>query len=311
MESKNLLTLAITLTVGIILAGSLLMPVISDATETEKTFENEGYFFMEKYGVDDDLTISWDHTKPTVITVNDEEVSLPAVATNQWVSADVGDTWCLRWAKVNSTDYYIQLRYGDMARYSADTPNGTDMTIVCNNGTATATKYTNGTAGASVEVTYTEIYTISAHGPYVMKKSNESVSVAGNSQIVAMGITELGAGKSCMVRIDGSISDGVDVQILASTSREAAVVEDSLTINSAPIQGYEGYSLSNIQFIIENEGVETTATYSYFIVPASVTLERTQHLNPDEIALMNALPIIVIIGLVLAGVGAIFVRSRD
>lgn len=310
MEKTNLLTLVVTLTVGIILAGSLLMPVISDATETTDTFENTGYFSMTKYDTETDLTIEWDHTKPKVITINEEDIALEGFPLNQWISIIIGDDWMVRYAN-GGTLYFSQLRYGNMQTMSADTNTGTDMTIVCEAGTATATRYTSGTPGTPAEVSYTEIYAISERGDYVMKKATDIAYMAGDSPIVAYGTTDLGSGYSSMIKITGTINDGVDVTILASTSGSAAIVDDSIVINKTATTSTIGYELSNIQFEISDRGDDYPATYSYFIVPAKVTLELTEHLSNGEIAIMNAIPLMIIVALVMMAAGSLYLKRDD
>ena len=52
-------------------------------------------------------------------------------------------------------------------------------------------------------------------------------------------------------------------------------------------------------------------TYSYFIVPASVTSELTNHLSNGEIAILNALPILIIVALVVMAAGALYLKRDD
>lgn len=309
MDPKNIAVLVIGSAVCVMIFSALLVPIVSEATTITDEFTNSGYFTLEKYDDETDLTVEWDHTTPTKITINDEEIALTGFPINKWMSIVVGDDWMLRFAN-GGTLYFSQLRYGAMQTVSVASNTDTDLTIVCEDGTATVTKYTSGVAGSPIEVTYTELYAISNTGDYVMKISEDSVIMAGDSPILALGTTDLGEGYACMCKITGTIDTGINAEILASTSGTAAIVEDSLTVNKTALSNDIGYSLDNIQFEISDRDSDYDATYSYFIVPAEVTLEKTVHPDNATLALLNVLPILVIMGIVLAVVG-VAVANRE
>lgn len=306
MEIKDLTAILVVAMVGCVLVAGFI-PVVGESVSATDTLENTGYYHMEKYDADTDLTISWDHTKPKVITVNDDEIPITGTPVNQWVSIVVGDTWALRYAN-GGTLFFTTLNYGSMQSIGANTQNNKDLTIVCENGTATATPYTSGTPETSVTVSYSEIYVIANDGNYVMKKSNESVYMGGNTPIVAFGTTPLDSSYSCMVSIRGTIADGVTPTIIASTSGEAELVTDSVTVNTTALTSYVGYSLDSIQFDISDRGTDYPATYSYFIVPATVTLEKAIHADAGTASMIAMIPFILIMGIVLMFVGVVLVR---
>lgn len=302
MESKNLLTLAITLTVGIILAGSLLMPVISDATVTEKDFENSGYFHMEKYGTDTDVTMSWDPTDPKKITINDVEYS-PNTPVNQFVNVAIGDDWYFRYAD-GGANTYVQVSYGGIDQIAGSNSEGQAVTITCSNGTATITKGTT-----TQTATYTELYAISgSEGAYIMKNANGSVTVAGDTEFIGLGTTSLGTGKA-VLKVTGNVDDGAEVDVIGSTPAEATISD--VSVAAITMTGYNGYTLSDVTFTVTMSDVDYPATYNYFIVPAIVTLELSQHLNPGEIAIMNAIPVMIIVALVMMAAGSLYLKRDD
>ena len=132
MESKNLLTLAITLTVGIILAGAMLMPIINEMTVTTDTFTNEGYFYMDEIDADSTRTILWDHTAPNQLTIDsDNVVALPTNVSVTTVCS--GDNWMVR----HSPNSLFQL-YITNGGVSASVTDGTDLMITISGGTLTA-----------------------------------------------------------------------------------------------------------------------------------------------------------------------------
>lgn len=305
MESKNLLTLAITLTVGIILAGSLLMPVINDATTTERTFTNDGYYRMAEIG-DEAITIAWDHTEPKQITVNDDVVDLSKVPTNKVVTITVTDKTIIRYAPISS-DTLIQV-YSSSGYYGAGVTAGTDMTITIEEGTLTAD---NG-SGATISKTITNGYYASNDGKWTMKTDGESAFIhKDDSVIILAGNTTVG-GATIGVYGNGTINDGLSIETVPTDSVSRVVTYGDVTFNYTDVSDYlDLVKLSNCQFDITYNDTTASATYSYFLVPYEVTAELSQHLSSGEIAIMNALPLLIITALVVMAAGALFLKRDD
>lgn len=300
--NNKLITIVLTLVVGIILAGSVLMPVLNDATKTTDTFENSGYFHMEKYGTDEDVTIVWDPATPKQISVNGVTY-LPATPVNQFVNVAIGDDWYFRYADGGSNTY-VQVSYSGIDQVAGSNSDGQTVTVTCSDGTATITKGTT-----TQTATYTELYVISGDdGAYIMKNANESVTVAGDTEFIGLGSTALGTGKA-VLKVTGNVDDGADVTVIGTTASEIEISD--INVAAVSMTGHNGYTLSNVTFTITADAVEYPATYSYFIAPASVTLELAEHLTPGQIALMGAIPIMVIVALLMAAVGAITLRRND
>ena len=310
MEKTNVLTLIITLVVGVILTGALLGPVVSDASETERTFTNAGYFTMNKYATDEEVTVSWDHSDPDVVSVGDETIDITAPV-GKWVSIVVGDNWYFRYIHTNADVREVQMSYGGVATITASTSNEKDLTIVCSEGTATGTVYTAGVAETPKTASYTELYVISENGDYyIMKDSDAAATMLKDSKFVGVGQTFLSGGAS-IIKVEGTIEDGATVTIVGSTVTDS-VDADTISVNATPKSGYiDCYDLSTITFDVTTSGGTTHATYSYFIVPAEVTAERSDHLTPGQIALMGAIPVMVIVALLMVAVGAIALRRAD
>ena len=68
METKGIITVAVTVTVAVIVLAGILMPVLTDATKTEETFTNKGYYRMSHYDSTTDHTFAWDYQTPNVVT---------------------------------------------------------------------------------------------------------------------------------------------------------------------------------------------------------------------------------------------------
>lgn len=304
MEKTNLLTLVVTLTVGIILAGSLLMPVLSDATTTEKTFVNTGTFNLGVFTPDDEYTLTFD-SSDGVITVNDVEV--PAFDTlNKSFSIISTDNFLARYGS-NPSAYFLQCIGKDSSNiFFADS--GVTVTITITSGNLSINWVKVDSTSFTKTVSFTEMYAIvPTVDEAVMKASADVVYIKGDSEIYASGLTNVTAWNN-MFHFEGNYKDGITI---SSPSLPSATY-DNIEWNIEAVSGYvDLYKLTSIEFDITNSGTTVHATYSFFGVPEKVTAELSQHLDAGEIALLNALPVIVIIGLVLAGVGAIFIRNRD
>ena len=311
MEKMNALTLIITLVVGVILTGALLGPVISDATKTTETFENDGYFTMSEINADTDITITWDHTKPTVFTVDDTDYEIN-VPVNRLVSIVGTDSMIIRY--VSSTDGSTNRvqAYSSQGFIQAGVSTGTDMVIELTNDTITVT------VGTTVKtISITEGYYIDPDGSWVMKKSDETAYIHKNDSVMIFaGITNMGEGNGDVgVYGVGTINDGMGLDVVPTSNSTPTVTFGDVTFNYNAVNGYNDLvSLSDCNFDITLSGTPDTtvsATYSYFIVPAQVTAELSHHLTPGQISLMGAIPVMVIVALLMAAVGAIALRRAD
>lgn len=306
MESKNLLTLAITLTVGIILAGSLLAPVISDATTTERTFENEGYFYVEKISADDDrtITIEWDRDAFGTMIWNGTNVDVSTWPSGGYTVATDGVSKIIRMGMGNSVALQT---LGDS--FSSGGGNTKHMEITIANGTITANSILLNDTTYSVTTTYTEVWAYSlTPTDYVMKKADKIAYLNEDSEYLAMGVTTVTQWNT-IIKVTGTVSD-FDVSIVypsgvtATTTNKEVVIErnDEYT---------DLYELDKLTFTVSDGTTTVDAIYSYFIVPAKVTSELTNHLDDGEIAIMNAIPIMIIVALVVMAAGALYLRRTD
>lgn len=296
METK--ISLMLTITVSLILAGALLVPIISDVTATHDTFENDGYFsMMDYYDTSDDVTVSWDYTDPTNITVGTETYELDT-PTNQFISIVVGDDFYVRYANGGS-NHYIQASYGGTDKLSASTAASSSFTATFSGGTATMT-----VGSTSQTADYTEIYVISGDdGDYVMKYSDDTAYMGAETEFCGVGVTALGDATS-VIRVEGTIEDGATVTVIAATTTDTPTISN-VVVNATEIDGYDGYELSSITFTISADGEDYDATYSYFIVPSEVSLEKSEHMGTTEIALISVIPIMVILAVLMVAVRGI------
>ena len=301
MEMK-IVGVTIATFVSLVVLAAVLMPILDDATATTDVLTNDGYGrYTAIASTDTDtVVITWDHTKPTKLDINGDEIT---------INAPSGGTLSLVFAnnfnmRYNTTGPAVDV-YGTVGNtVSASVSDSTDVTITLSAGTASVanTKATPDTATYS----YTTAYCPSDDGEYVMKYQNSTAYVNPESTIiVANGMTIVG--NRIGVYFDGTIDDGYTFNYFNTS---ATVTATNVVSDYSDVAEYEDVvSLSKITMHLTKGADEVDATYSYFLVPHEITAERAQHLSGNEIALLATIPVLIIVAILL-GVVALIVRSR-
>lgn len=303
MEGNKLLTLLVTITVGIIFTGALLGPVVNEFSETENTFTNVGRYYVTTE-VEDDVTIT---------AVYDIDGT-----TRQWyIDGDL-----LVYEPTTTGPEYAQIT----------TVVGTDNWVFRTDGRYRG--LTSGTGNADYTLTVTsESVTLggnSGHAPlivasvkptdYVMSNALDTPRyVMGDSELIACGYTTVGVSEAiddapavntnAVISFTGTVKDGFDITVFDSTY---TFTVDNIVVNATAHAGYvDLYDFTSVEFdVISSNDVTTHCTYSVLAVPASVTAEKAHHFDAGEIAILAAIPLMAIAALVLLVV-RYFVAGRD
>lgn len=304
---KNILVMIITVTIGIIFAGSLLAPVIDDVTTTEKTFDNtaDALWQVEHLDTESEYTFVWDHTSPTTALSNGETVNLK---TGTVICAT--DSFLIRYGS-DANGKYLQSVGANLGIIVSETgTNEGDVTISISSGTISATIVK--TATTTVTATFDEGWGIVSHGDYVMKSPTQNAYVLDDSTIFALGLTNINNVWNNMFQITGTVEE---VEVTQLNPSPATYTTSNVTITSADVDGYEKlHTITSIDFLatnISDSTITKACTYNFFIVPATVTAELSQHLDDTEISLMQVMPLILIACLLLGAVGFVVYRGRD
>ena len=289
MESKNLLTLAITLTVGIILAGSLLMPVISDAQKSVGdpiTKSNQVYqgFYIEPDS-DYELTISaagWSVNGELLTGQNYRQL----IFADSFVLQvnDNTDATSFGFIMDKTLDAPEYLYVADSASYS----------VTFANNTVTVAK-----AGVT-EPFYTQTYawayaacpaaTEGAWGTIVGIGSTDAF-ILNDNQILLSGFYYTGENDTFYSYRDGTLYTGE--------------YEGSIEITKSITAGtYDIYSVTGLTVTVGDESFTPYLT----LVPIEVTGHAT---GGAAHSLVGVIPIMVIVALLIAAVGAVTFRRAD
>lgn len=305
MDANKMIGMVVGVMVGVLILSAALFPVIDSATTTEKTYQNEGYYLMSATD-NADVTISWDHTTPTYLTVNDKSIKFDnGIELGRAVTIVGSESFVIRYVNLG-TEHVLQF-LAEGYYIPASDSDAQDMNVSLSNGSVTVTVGEN-----TGTISYDKAYYVSDDGTWTMKKADKNAYVNDESNImVLVGLSHLDdddTGKDVGIYGIGDIN-GVEVDTFYAGD---GVTFSTPEVNYTSIDGFKNlYSVSTITFDGVVEDVETPLTYSYFIVPAKVTAELAVHASQDEIDLLNTIPILITVGLILGIVGAVFVRRLE
>lgn len=287
MKANNLLTLAITLTLGVILAGSLMMPVIADA-QTDLgdpiTKTNTGTNDIN-YGIVDGVEVVI--TNGTTVTVDgntftrSNDVAYLFCTDNAfgWMSANgclvfiAGETYAQ-----NTTVVYDSSKSGSI---SAD-----DGTLTVTIGTTTYTSTYTWLLAPNEEGKYVQVLTL-GDANYYLDNSKDVIILGGDYNS--------GDLDTFYWYFNGE-SKTQDDKVMTVT------FDKSLATGTTDI-----YSGHPVVTIVDGDDSESFTPYRTFVKE-----EISGHATKGgAYSILGAIPIIVIVGLVVAATGAIFIKRND
>ena len=310
MNANDLVKLVVGVVVGALMLSAILVPMINDATTTNRTFENNEYFItMDKIGPEDGPhTITWEKVNPNVIVVDDVEI------TPTWESITIfaEEDNLLRCSKA-STGYYLNF-VGATQPVGYGSINDKSVSVTIDDGTVTFSGVSSSDNTYSTNSTFNVGYIINPdnEGQYsfVLKTPNAKAYVLGDSEIYGIGFSNVGGAWQNIFSISGTINDGIDVTLVSTTLSDNPTISNEATVYTT-VSGYEDlYQFEKETFTATYDGTATNLTYSYVIVPASVTAELSDHADQNTIQMLEVIPILVTVGLILGVVGVAFSR-RD
>lgn len=310
MDNK-IVMISIAAVIGIIVLGSVLMPIMNDATATTDTFTNDGYYRMAALDSESTYKLYWDHTKPYEVTVNDTDVfSLAGLQNYQAVTLIGSDKFTLRFFSV-SDNPRVQLYGGTGYGFGgASVTSGTDMTVIVSAGSITITTNAAESPLNITNVLPDKAYAIIKDGDYTMKKAGSDAYVLKDSSIMVIcGLTE-SSGVSAAVYGEGTVEDGMDYVLFRPAADSDTAVFSNESISYTDVEDHVGLAkVSSINFSVTVTAGTVSPIYTYFIVPYEVTAERAVHFTDGQNAIFAAIPVLIILA-VLLGVVALVIRSR-
>ena len=321
MEFVNKITgYVLALVLGAILVGGLLIPTVQGMTETEKTFTNEGYYTMDAITEETARVIEWEKATPNILKIDGTDLDMSWTDQSKSYTLIGSEEMVLRYERGANNTAGLQLFSTTAgATYisfhsNSSSDAGDKVTVTLTAGTVTFV--TNGTNPFNKTVSNigTDAYVINPtnSGDYalVMKKADIPAHLNGESTIRFIGVSVTSGPNGIALYGIGSLDDGMTLSTIYTNTTVSDVSYTNLEAFDEAVDGYLNlYSLDKYTFTINytDNGTPKTfdATYSYFLVPAEVTAEKSWHLDTTEIAMFGVISILGIIMLVVIAANAI------
>lgn len=309
MNMKPIVAVAIALTVGIVTFSGVLIPAIESGVDTKDTFTNEGYFRMAETEIseDDTITISWDYTKPTIISVGDTEYEIELNAGSSRTVAFC-DNCLLRLFRHTSTTYSFEIWYAGVKSAYTTTPASATAII-----DSEKVVWTTTDTETATNVTATGTWCIINNtGNYIMKDASTPAYMLKDSIFRIAGVSSIGTtGNSRSSSF--FVSSGTVDDFTVTTPGVATVSNEDSTYTD--VSGYVNLvSLEKITFTTtwtpNDEPIVNNQTYTYFAVPYEVTAEKSIHADASTILLFQTIPVFIVLGMIVAVVGVLYMKTR-
>lgn len=312
MEIGKLPMAIVSLTICVIVCAVVLIPVVSESTQAYDTYTNDGYFNMKKITSSDETEyeIKWDVTKPNQATVNDDVVTFDLSDSTSQISIICGDDWLFRANITTNAITTISI----IKSSGSGTTISSSLTCTLSSGTASVT-------ADGVEITpltYTTAYIPFKDGSLIMKKSGSSCFIHSESELFAMGLSNVltsGSPRQEGIKFVGTYDDLTFSVWRPPSDAELSAFSNPTSDATQDTSHNDLYTLKEIKFVFtytnaDESTTDTNLTYSYFVVPAEITSERSVHPDATTTQLINVIPILVIIGIVMLAVGTMIYYRR-
>lgn len=267
----NIANLAIVLTIGVILVGSLMMPVISDATKEVRSTYTNGTASSPHYD-SGAIAFSIELASGPVLTINGETEDTTAFADYTILAAT--DTLVVFWRSTGAL--HVWESGGVAHTYGAGSYDFEDGTITQTIGSTTST------------FAYNALYTYSTNGEYVYVPYTAAPYVSSQlDDFYALGYK---SGTSLSVYNNGT------VYVNGVVSTTTTITADTNPTNNSEVSSLQALAIG-------------TVGGQNLIVKESYTISMPN--ANGIISMLSILPILVIIALVMLPISVIYARRND
>lgn len=298
MNTKQIISIALVVAVGAMVFSAVLIPAVSMATDTEDTFTNNGFFYVDSVAEGNSINYRYENS---TLYINGEQFGTPVDNTYSGLTVMYTENLNIRY------DGTMKMR-GILGNHNAQYLN-----LTVSAGTITGEWQSTGDTPSQVSTTYTIFYGIVADkSERVMCKSPQYVNE--DSFISASGITQIASTTWAIVNIDGSIADGLTINLHKDsngTVLDTFTVKD-YTIDYSEVSGYEDlYQINKIDITVTDGENDYDMVYTIFTVPAEVTAELSIHADAPTRAILNMIPILAVLGLLVGIIGIGYMKFRN
>ena len=306
MEIGKLPMAIVGITIAVIVCAVVLIPVVQESTQAYDTLTNEGIINAEILDATSEKTLTYDHTKPSIIVVDDVEIDLSSLS-SPYSSLTIvfSDDWFIRY--VSGLALFKCGTNSANVVDSATASNEKDLSLTISSGSATIvigeTTYNYDIDGDGFMVTTDK-------SDYVVKTASSTSYVKSDSIVFGIGRTDraLGtSGTSFNFMGKASIDDGVTPLYYSPQYNFGETESVNYTTDTTHL---DSFMLTGFTFNLTSGGVEHPTTYNQIFVPSEITVERSVHPDSTTTQLINVIPILVIIGIVMLAVGSMIYYRR-
>jgi len=293
----NILTLVITMVVGVILAGSLLAPIVTDAQHAQDvTYTNTASSYGKIYEFDetdenDTVIISVCKTGERSISINGTTYNV-----NAWQPVIVSDGFSIRYY---STAMTLSTLNGPQTII--------DATITISQGVATFTNVHNSSETevtiASVPVSWAFVYTPDGDYSGILTEQTATVYTHKNEIYTGNWIN------TTSEYFSGKAGDDFVTITNGNGSRTATLNWGGEYLNNGVYKLTIGPNSDDYSFVVDNAGEDYTVHPFMIVVPKEVvgTPDSQKGIN----SLYGSIVVIALAAILMSGVGAIALRRND
>ena len=312
MNAKTITMGIVGITVAVLITMSVAAPILAESIKTEDTFTNEGVFNYALLTDTDTYEFEFDHdVQDGTITVNDESIIVPVTISGSTYSYSIiyDDDWVVRMSySVNQGGYYCQIvgidSDGNSVRYTGSITALIEDSLFK---VSVDTDY-DGNVDYTKSFEINDMYGIVKNpDDAVLKVSTQAVYIKGDTELSVSGLTSIPDWYD-IIHFEGTYDDGITI----TSPNVPDATFDNIQWNIEPVDGYNDlYKLTSIEFDAHYDDTVRHTTYSYFGVPLQVTAERSVHPSATTIEMLEIIPIMVLIGIVLATIGLVMFKRNQ
>ena len=306
-DLKTIIGIAVGLTVGIIMVTTAIIPLTSSYVD-DGTFTNTGIFDAKTIDATTETVMSFDHTKPTIITVDNVDIDMTNTpSTYGQVTIIFSNDWFARYSLSSKAIALYKCGTNSAAAVAgASESSEKDMTVTISSGTATIVI---GDTTLQYDVTGDGAMIVPTGGDYVIKTSSSTCFVNSDSVVYGIGRTDkaLGtSGTSFNFMGKASIDDGV-TPLYYSPQYTFSETE---SVNYTKNNHYRDlYELTGFTFNLTSQSVDYPITYNQIFVPKEITAVID---NPDEYkSLVSIIPMMAFIGLIVVAASFAYIKGKN
>lgn len=294
MDVKNLVMAVIALSLGAVMIAGALLPAVGSAVVDEKVIINNGSVAY-RASTEESADFVGSTGTPTY-TMGENTITMVQNGSSQIITSS-------NFVLTSLPNYVLRVNYIDINGVLVHELNVTDVSISIDNDNVEGTYTTAQGDAITIDIPINWGFWITtdtnAENVFYASYANSVICVNNLNQIYA----------SNYVTTTGDF-----FEISDSVLKVNGVVNDTLMFNPPKVEGYTDFyrftfteNSEELSFIVDNGGTDYTVHPYFIIVPKSIYV--TPETNAAVVAMFESIPLIVVAGLVMAGVYVFITRK--